>query len=152
MIHAEYTFTLPVAPARAFAYMSNPASDTSWQSSCVSVELLGPVPAPGCRYRIVFSFLGRKMEFTGEITVLEPECEYAFKVIEGSFYYEGRYSLRPHADGTEVHWQFSAEPGKFFGILPASLLRKVLISQVEKDAVTLARLLSADSVDSAAAA
>jgi hypothetical protein len=122
--------------------LSNPGNDAEWQASCVSAKLLGPVPEPGCRYEIVFSFLGRKMQFVGEITQLEPDQDYAFKVVEGSFYYEGRYTLRPHPVGTQVHWQFAADPGKFFGILPASLLRKVLISQIEKDAVTLARKLT----------
>lgn len=143
MIQADYTYTLPVTPAQAFAYLSNPANDSEWQSACVSSELLGPVPVVGCRYDIVFSLLGRRMAFTSEITLIEPHCECAFKSIEGPFHYEGRYSLRPHAEGTEVHWQFAAQPGSFFGILPASLLRKVLISQVEKDSVTLARLLKA---------
>jgi carbon monoxide dehydrogenase subunit G len=143
VIHADYTYTLPVPPAEAFVYLSNPANESEWQSSCVSAELLGPAPVAGCRYNIVFSFLGRKMTFTSEITVSEPDREYAFKVIEGPFYIEGRYSLRPHTNGTEVRWQFGAEPGTFFGILPITLLRKVLISQVEKDFVTLARLLTA---------
>ncbi len=139
MIHADYTYTLPVPPAVAFPYLSNPGNDAEWQSSCIAAELLGPAPEVGCRYNITFSFLGRKMQFTGEITTLEADHDYAFKVIEGSFHYDGRYTLRPHPDGSEVYWQFSAEPGNFFGILPASLLRKVLISQIEKDAITLAR-------------
>lgn len=143
MIHADHTYTVPVPPAQAFAYLSNPAHDAEWQSSCVSAELLAAAPAVGAHYNIVFSFLGRKMKFTSEITVFEPDRECAFKSVAGSFYYEGRYSLRPHADGTEVHWQFSAEPGKFFGILSTALLRKVLISQIEADAAVLARLLTA---------
>jgi carbon monoxide dehydrogenase subunit G len=143
MIHADYTYTLPVPPAQAFAYLSNPANDAEWQGSCASAELLAPAPAVGARYDIVFSFLGRKMKFTGEITVREPDSACAFKTIAGPFYFEGRYDLRPHADGTEVHWQFSAKPGSFFGILSTALLRKVLISQIEKDAVLLARLLAA---------
>jgi carbon monoxide dehydrogenase subunit G len=142
MIYADHIFTLPVPPAEAFAYLSNPANDAQWQSSCVSAELLDPVPVVGCRYSIVFSFLGRKMKFTSEITVFEPDRECAFKAVAGSFFYEGRYSLRPHADGTEVHWRFAAEPGSFFGILSTALLRKVLISQVEKDSAVLARLLT----------
>ncbi len=141
MIHADYRYTLPVTPARVFSYLSNPANDKQWQASCVSAELLGAAPQVGCRYTIVFNFLGRKMAFTGEITELEADREYAFKVIEGAFHYAGRYSLRPHVDGTELHWQFAAEPGKFFGILPVSLVRKVLLSQIEKDMVTLARVL-----------
>lgn len=146
MIHAEYTSILPVAPARVFAYVSNPANDKEWQASCVSAELLGATPAVGCTYKIVFDFVGRKMAFTGEITALEPNREYAFKVVEGAFHYEGRYSLRPHDGGTELRWQFAAEPGRFFGILPVSLVRKVLLSQIEKDMVTLAHTLQRDPV------
>ena len=139
MIHADYRYTLPVSPAEAFAYLSNPANDTQWQSSCNAVELLAPKPLPdiGCRYTIVFNFLSRKMNFVAEITERKPDSEYAFKVLEGPFYYEGRYNFRPHTDGVEVHWQFGAEPGKFFGIIPSSILRKVLISQIENDVVTL---------------
>ena len=138
MIHAEHRFLLPVARGAAFAYLSDPANDIEWQASCVAVRLEGAMPSVGCQYQITFRFLGRKMEFTCAITAFEPDQHYAFKVVEGSFHYEGSYTLQTHAQGTEVHWQFAAEPGKFFGILPASLLRKVLISQIEKDALTLA--------------
>lgn len=137
MIRAEYTYTLPAPPHVVFPYMANPVNDMEWQNSCTEAALLGPEPVVGCRYTIVFSFLGRKMQFLGEITDRVPEREFAFKVIEGSFHYEGRYSFRPHPDGTEVHWVFDAEPGKFFGILPVSLVRKLLISQVQKDVATL---------------
>jgi carbon monoxide dehydrogenase subunit G len=137
MIHVEHRYTLAVEPAVAFAYLSNPAHDAEWQSTCSAAELLGPAPEPGCRYRIVFNFMGRKMNFLSTITERKPDSEYAFRVVEGAFHYEGRYSFRPVDEGVEVHWQFAAEPGKFFGILPTTLIRKVLISQVEKDVLTL---------------
>lgn len=142
MIHAEHIYTLPVPPAVVYPYLANPNNDVEWQSSCVASRLLASLPAVGCRYNISFSFLGRTMQFLAEITTLAPEQDYAFKVVEGSFHYEGGYSMRPHAEGTEVHWRFAAEPGKFFGILPPALLRKVLINQVEKDALNLARRLT----------
>jgi uncharacterized membrane protein len=142
MIFAEYFFHLPISPSVAFSYLANPENDPHWQSSCVSAKLSGATVQVGGGYHIVFNFLGRKMEFECEVTQVQPDSEYAFKVLKGSFHYEGRYSFSPHANGTQVHWQFSAEPGKFFGILPASLLRKVLISQIEKDTVTLAKILS----------
>lgn len=141
MIHADYRYTLPVSPAEAFAYLSNPANDAQWQSSCSAVELLAPQPDVGCRYKIVFNFLSRKMNFLAEIIERTPDREYAFKVIDGPFYYEGRYTLRPHQDGVEIYWQFVAEPGKFFGIVPATILRKVLISQIESDVVKLRKQL-----------
>lgn len=146
MIHAAYTHILPVPPEVAFPYLSNPGNDVEWQSSCIKAELLGEVPAVGCRYNITFNFLGRKMEFIGEITTLEADHDYSFRVIEGSFYYEGRYTVTSHPEGSKIYWQFAAEPGKFFGILPASLLRKVLVSQIEKDLVALARMFSTNPV------
>lgn len=142
MIYADYRYTLPVSPSKAFAYLANPANDAQWQSSCSDVELLATHPDVGCRYKIVFNFLTRKMNFLAEITESTADREYAFKVIDGPFYYEGRYTLTPHQDGVEVYWQFAAEPGKFFGIIPATILRKVLVSQVENDVVRLREQLS----------
>lgn len=137
MIHAEHRYTLPVAPATAFAYLSNPGNDAEWQSSCSESELLGPSPEVGCEYRIVFNFMSRKMNFLSKITERNPDTNFAFASVEGSFRYEGRYTFTPIEGGVEVHWQFSADPGKFFGILPSSLIRKVLVSQIQKDVITL---------------
>ncbi|WP_217808626.1 SRPBCC family protein [Derxia lacustris] len=143
MIEARHSYTLPVSPELAFDYLSNPANDAEWQASCDACELLDGAPAVGARYRIDFAFLSRRMKFVAEITALEAPSRYAFRVIDGPFRYEGEYRLAPHADGVAVDWRFAADPGRFFGILPASLLRKVLVSQVEKDVPRLAALLTA---------
>jgi hypothetical protein len=143
MIHAEYNFSLNVSPEEAFNYLANPLNDIHWQSSCDEAELLDPVVKEGSRYQIVFNFLGRSMNFDCQITVRDPHREYAFKVLKGPFHYEGHYGFKPTDDGVDVHWQFAAEPGRFFGILPASILRKVLVSQVERDVVMLKRKLVA---------
>jgi hypothetical protein len=138
MIHAEYRYHLDVAPELAFEYLADPANDAQWQGSCLEAERLAPAPDVGTRYRIVFSFMGRRVAFVGEITQRTAPRDYAFRVVEGPFHYEGRYSLQPAVGGgTDVHWQFWAQPARFFGIVPASLLRKVLVSQVEKDVVRL---------------
>jgi hypothetical protein len=144
MIHAEYRYPLDVPPDVAFDWLANPAHDADWQGSCLEAELLAAEPVVGARYRIAFSFMGRRTAFVGEITEREPDREYAFRVAEGPFHYEGRYSLRPaEGGGTAVHWQFWAQPAGFFGIVPATLLRKVLVSQVEKDVIGLRRRLAA---------
>ncbi len=152
MINAEYTFTLPVTPDAAFAYLGNPANDAEWQSSCLECRLLDGPPQVGARYAIVFSFLGRRMQFQAVIAESDPVAGvYGFRVVEGPFLYEGRYTFRPHPEGTEVHWRFDAEPGGFFGILPVALIRKVLISQVEKDSGTLRKRFLAAQAQAATA-
>lgn len=141
MIRAEYSCTLAVSREALFAHLSNPANDVLWQASCVEACLQGTTAKLGSRYNIVFSFLGRRMSFECEITCLQSPSRYGFKVLQGSFNYEGLYQLEERPDGTRLSWQFDVEPGRFFGILPVSLLRKVLISQIEKDFSRLAVLL-----------
>lgn len=142
MIHADYHYHLDVDPEEGFDYLANPLNDQYWQSSCAAVDMSG-VPAVGAHYKIKFNFLGRIMDFACRITEREPLKRYAFEVLEGPFIYRGCYDFTPTENGLGVHWQFAAEPGRFFGILPASLLRKVLISQIERDLVKLRRLLPA---------
>lgn len=141
MIEAEYTFDLPVPKDVVFAFISDPRNDMHWQSSCDGVELVDLAPSVGCRYRILFNFLGRKMHFLAEITEYEVPTQYSFRVMEGPFIYKGRYALSECEGGTRVKWQFSAEPGKFFGVIPAVLLRKVLIAQVQRDVQSMRQYL-----------
>lgn len=141
MIRAEYSRALGVPRAVLFDYLSNPTNDLHWQASCVEARLLDGTADVGSRYMIVFSFLGRRMNFECQITCAQAPALYTFKVLQGSFFYEGAYNLEEIPDGTRLSWQFDVEPGKFFGILPVSLLRKVLISQVEKDFSRLEVLL-----------
>lgn len=141
MINADYRFQLKTSPDVGFDFLTNPINDQYWQSSCAAVTMDSSKPDIGDDYKITFNFLGRKMDFSCQITEREPMKRYAFKVIEGPFFYQGCYDFTPVEDGLDVHWQFEAEPGRFFGILPANLLRKVLVSQVERDLVKLRRLL-----------
>jgi hypothetical protein len=144
-IHAEHRYHLDASPEAAFAYLSDPSHDAEWQGSCQEAELLDAAPvAVGTRYRIVFGFMGRGAAFVSRVTELVPHAEYAFESVEGPLQYRGRYGLRPAAQGgVDVHWQFWMEPGRFFGIVPATLLRKVLVNQVEKDVVGLRKRLAA---------
>jgi uncharacterized protein len=147
MIETQYEFLLPVSPRQAFDYISNPGHDAVWQASCQTAERVdgesaaGPEGGLGCRYHIVFSLLGRRMAFVCEVTEHDPGKAYAFQVVEGPFRYQGRYVFSADESGCKVFWHFAADPGKFFGLLPAALLRKVVLSQFEGDVKTLRQRL-----------
>lgn len=143
MIRAEYDFTLPVPPQEAFAVLSDPERDPEWQSACLETRLLNGAARTGCRYAITFQMIGRRLPFTVEITAYEPGRRSSFQVLEGPFRYVGTYdySERP-GGGTGVHWTFEVEPGDYFGIMPKSLLGKVLVNQVKKDSGKLAQRLA----------
>lgn len=141
MIRAEYSRALNVSATLLFDYLSNPANDLHWQDSCVEARLLDGTTAIDSRYVIAFSFLGRRMNFECQITGVEAPVLYRFKVLQGSFHYEGVYHLEELPEGTRLSWQLDVEPGRFFGILPVSLVRKVLVAQVERDFSRLEALL-----------
>jgi hypothetical protein len=144
MINAEHRFTLPVGPEEAFDLLSDPARDPEWQAACVGTTLLdGPARAGG-RYEIIFQLIGRKMAFTVELLAYEPGVRSEFKVLEGPFGYVGSYRYTARPDGaTDVHWTFDVDPGDYFGIMPLSLVKKLLVTQVKKDSGKLAAKLGA---------
>ena len=150
MIETHYEFLLPVSPRQAFDYISHPGNDAVWQASCQTAERVDCDGAAqtastdsslGSRYRIVFSLLGRRMDFLCEVTEHDPGKAYAFQVVEGPFRYQGRYVFYADESGCKVAWHFAADPGKYFGLLPAALLRKVVLSQFEGDVKTLRQQL-----------
>ena len=133
MIDANHDFWLPAPPGEVFDYLADPKNDARWQASCQAAELLDAPCAAGSRYRITFALLGREMRFLCEVTDRQLPNRYAFRAVEGSFHYSGAYDFDAESDGTRVTWRFQAEPAGFFGLIPASLLRKVLLSQVQQD-------------------
>ena len=142
MIRAEYRFNLPVSPQQAFEILSDPARDPEWQTACLGTRLLDGSADVGRRYEITFLLLDRRMDFTVEINIYDPGRHSRFTVLEGPFRYIGNYRYTEEGDGTtEVHWTFDVDPGDFFGIMPESLIRKVLVGEVEKDSRALRKKL-----------
>lgn len=142
MVRATHDFTLPIPPEQAFAVLSNPGLDAQWQGSCLSSRLLADAPGPGAQYDIQFRMLGKSLDFRGEITDFEEGKVSGYKTVSGPFSYTGGYSYTPSDEGCRLGWFFDVDPGRFFGLLPISLMRKALISQVEKDVVHLRGLLA----------
>lgn len=144
MVRAEHVFTLPVDPSAAFDWLSDPARDPEWQASCVSTNLHDDTARVGGLYDITFRMVGRSMTFTVRLVAFEPGVRSVFTVEDGPFVYTGSYTYTALPDGaTEVHWTFDVDPGDYFGIMPISLLRKVLLSAVKKDTAKLAQRLRA---------
>ncbi|MER8010326.1 MULTISPECIES: SRPBCC family protein [unclassified Streptomyces] len=145
-VTAEYAFHLPVTPKEAFELISDPAQDPVWQAACVDVKLLNGEPRPGGRYEITFQLIGKRMEFTVEIDEFVPGRRSTFHTLDGPFGYVGTYDYAENTDGTTtVHWTFEVEPGDYFGIMPKSLLRKVLVNSVKKDSAKLAASLGQEA-------
>lgn len=145
MIKVEYSYLVANPADFVFAYIANPINDQYWQESCHGVELeeSGEAVGEGTRYRIQFQFLGREMPFTAVVSEYEPHQRYAYETLSGPMQYRGRYHFTRIGNGTQIDWTFEAEPGGFFGIVPRTLLKKVLAKQVEGDIGRLMHILGA---------
>lgn len=145
MIKVEYSYLVNSPVDFVFSYISNPLNDQYWQASCQGVELKEP-GAPigeGTEYAIRFQFLGRDMPFTTVVTEYEPFQSYAYETLSGPMQFRGSYRFTRLGNSTQIDWVFESEPGGFFGIVPRSLLKKVLAKQVEGDIARLIGVLGA---------
>ncbi|MGX2041768.1 SRPBCC family protein [Methylocaldum sp. MU1018] len=137
----QYSVNAPVD--KVFAYISNPKNDKEWQASCQDVILPeGETLKAGTTYEIVFRFLGRNMPFQSAITAYELDKSFGYETLTGPMKFRGHYTFEPSPEGTRVDWTFEADPGKFFGIVPIGLVKKIFVKQVEADINRLKSILN----------
>lgn len=142
MITVDYSFFVEARAEQVFTFLGNPTNNPRWAASCESARLLDtdPISVDTC-YEIVFNFLTRRMSFKGVVEHYEPPSRLGFRTVDGPFSYQDSYRLEPKESGTQVDWQFRADPGRFFGVIPVTLIRKALLKQIEKDTGQLQALL-----------
>ena len=143
MIKVEQEYFLNVPQQQVFEYLSQPVNDSEWQSSCKEVRTGLGTPGVGFCYTICFRFLSREMIFDMEVFDYQPYRSFGYRTVSGPMAFRGFYRFEAVDNATRLHWTFEAEPGGFFGIVPQSVLKKVLTKQVQADLSCLEKLLSA---------
>lgn len=135
MPRIEESIVIDRSPEDVFAFVTDAANDTKWQSDVVESEWLDDEETgPGRRMRGVNRFLGKKLEFVGEITTWDPPKQAAFKTVEGPFNYEGEYRVEPQDGGCRVTLTGEAESlGGVFGKLSDPIVAKMYGRQVRAD-------------------
>jgi len=138
-ITIEHNYLLEASSEEVFNYLSNPLNDYLWQSSCDDVTMKDanePLGA-GVEYTIHFGFLSRKLHFQAHITTFEPNKAYGYEALSGPMPYRGHYEFTEAPEGVQVKWFFTAIPGKFFGIIPKSLIKKTMLKKTTEDIARL---------------
>lgn len=103
----------PRADVAAFA--SDPANATAWYENIKSVGWETPPPAVvGTRVRFVAQFLGRTLEYTYEIRVLDPGHRLVMSTSDGPFPMETTYEWGDDSTGaTRMTLRNRGEPAGF---------------------------------------
>lgn len=132
-IEKKYTINLPLE--QTFSFITNPSNDCKWMSSCLGVEI-----KTEDTYDVIFKFFGKKLKFSAKSSA-SAFSTYTYETTSGPLFYKGSYQFQPSENGTLIQWNFTADPGKFFGLVSSGILRKALDKQADTDIKNLMELI-----------
>lgn len=103
MAQFEREIVIERTPGDVFAYLTDLANLPEWQSSIAEIrhEEEGPL-REGARFVEVRRVAGRRIESTIEVATLEPEREFALRVVEGPLPGTVRHLLAPESGATRL--------------------------------------------------
>lgn len=137
-------------PEVVFAYLSQPETVPTWDTSIVSAEQVGSGPlTTGTRWRGVSKIMGRKFNWVTEVTELSPPTAMTSRSVEGDLTFTVTYSLQPAGTGgTQLTYRVDAESGLggVFGRFGDPLVQRAQSRTVRANLARLADALSAHSM------
>ncbi len=132
-------------PQDVFDYLSTAENLPVWDSSIMEAEQVtsGPMQI-GTRWRGVSKILGRRFEWTTQVTDLEPPARSTSQAVEGKLRFTVNQYLEPENDGTRFAYKVEADSGLggIFGRLTDPLVEKAQRRTVRGNLDTLAELLT----------
>lgn len=124
------------------AYAADPENAPHWYANIKSVERVTPPPLRvGSRVAFVAQFLGRRLEYTYEITLLEPGRRVVMRTAEGPFPMETTYTWQPlTVSRTRMTLRNRGRPSGFSAFV-APFLSFIMRRANEKDLEKLKEIL-----------
>ena len=126
------------------AYAADPGNATEWYENMESAELQTQAPlAEGSRIAFVARFLGRRLEYTYEVTELLPGERLVMRTADGPFPMETTYAWADAAaGGTRMTLRNRGEPSGFSKVA-APMMASAMRRANRKDLQRLRELLEA---------
>lgn len=121
-MHFELSIVIHRPVEIVFAYVADHRTLTKW-GSVKEVQMLSQgAVGLGTTFQVASAFLGRKFEYTLEITAYEANQHFTVKNASGPFPLEFNYHFESAEGGTRLTMQVQFEPGGFFKIAGGLLL------------------------------
>jgi carbon monoxide dehydrogenase subunit G len=133
------------APEDVFEFITRAENLAVYDSSVIEAHAEGDEPTGvGTRWIGVSKVLGRRFEWTLEVTEFESPTLLRVKTVAGKVPFSVTSSLRPDDAGTQFTYRIEAESGLggVFGRLADPLVEKAQARTVRANLGTLAELLS----------
>ena len=140
-MHAELTIEIARTPEDVFAYLTEVANLTEWQSGVRSAEIAGG-GGVSAGARIVESrhLLGRELSTTLEIAECEPPRLFVLRALDSPVPFTVRHELEPSGDGTRLRVVGEGDAGLLPGFAAGIMARRAE-KQFRRDFEQLKRIL-----------
>lgn len=128
-----------------FAYMMDIRNWPQWHAGMLEAEQTSESPVGvGTTFRGVNQSLGRRMEWTSEITAYEPNKKVEQKLISGPMTFEQYITFEPLEVGTKLTLVGEGEMGGFFK-LAEPIVNRMMQRQLDGSFANLKDILEAQA-------
>jgi len=122
-----------------FAFITNPANMSKWNSAVVSLEQITPGEVGlGTKFKSVGEMMGRRIEGEMQVVAFEPDSKYGFQMDAGPVQVNVTLNFKTVGTGTKLSLNAQGNPGGLFKLAEGVMQGRVK-SMMEEN---LARLKS----------
>jgi carbon monoxide dehydrogenase subunit G len=122
-----------------FAFITNPANMSKWNSAVVSMEQITPgAVGVGTKFKNIGEMMGRRIEGEMEVIAFEPDSKYGFQMNAGPMQVNVTLTFKTVGTGTKLSLNAQGNPGGIFKLAEGVMQGRVK-SMMEEN---LARLKS----------
>ena len=136
MIKQESTQEINAPIQKVFALVTDFRKNAEWQDGVIESTQTPDGPTQmGTNFKTVRTFLGQKLEATGEVTEFEPNKKFAFKSTSGPIKFNLMQTFESVSGGTKVTIHVEMEAGGFFKLAEGALagnMKKTFEDQAAK--------------------
>jgi uncharacterized membrane protein len=144
----EESVVIARPPEAVFDYLAQADNLPEWDSSIVHADQVGAGPVGvGTRWRGISKILGRRFEWTTEITEFDRPRRSSSRSVEGKLQFTVTIMLEPADGGTRFTYRVDAASGLggVFGRLADPIVERAQARTVRANLETLAELLAKNS-------
>jgi uncharacterized membrane protein len=140
----DETVAIARPPGEVFAFLINAENLPRWDSSMLECVQVGGEPVTvGTRYRGASEILGRRIEWTTEVTQFVPGVRAVSQAVGGPLAFTVSYDVSASPAGTTLRYRLAAESGLggAFGRVMEPIVQRAQTMVVRANLGTLASLL-----------